>query len=814
MLKGTPECFLLIVMFFTYLLQTYQTGCSFSSSYAYRENEQTTLKYFRDFKDLEFNCSKPINITILEIKPKNQLILDNSLKFLSVTLKATKLAVVLILNNLKGFDCEANPFKNIKIIGYPIEYSWFIIKQSNFDFYKNGSLIDRNSCNENLSVNSFIFQRYAIILQETNKYSSELCPFLFRNAKISVFDVKKMSSSLIKTNILGFQDIKSDKTIKSIQSKVDYLALHFYQADLNLRLLNAMVFENINILDINGPLGLIQEDLFKNFQKLRVLRIRSPNIKHIFAKNNKWLNHINSNVNFDLRLPIDKITIYSYVFFLVLYQSFENVTFYDYPDEDFCYFKKFPHHRLVMPYLKPIDKSKCTCTEIYLLQQAFKIDYKIQHLLNGLTTNYYLSNYYIDQMFPVKYSKCFNQSFGETVIKCDFEKRLQINCKIETVELKENEFSYFDTYDWIEFSKYVNNLFNVHVNLILSVVLFFINMAFIFILSSKIIKEKMYVYLKLNATLNALFTLISISYFILNRFSDEHEIFLSSYVQLFNIVVVRLTGNAIKTFSNITYLSFCLARFITISNNKHSLLNKLNSLSIKIYILICFMVSFLVNVYIFFEYSIRTSRTNQFNIFAGVKHSTVNERQDPINDFKENFSQSEYLAVNICQYIKIIFSDFVLIIITILVDSTLFLFVKKQIKKRETLTTPRVDTITTIAIAPIRTHQSNNLKESPKKRILWIIILTLFNYILMRLPQAILSFYGFIFRYDKKTSVFEPNTAAFILCKHFKLCEAFENMLYSLFLLSFLVQFIIFYKLDKNFKLSLAHIWKKLKKRS
>ena len=56
-------------------------------------------------------------------------------------------------------------------------------------------------------------------------------------------------------------------------------------------------------------------------------------------------------------------------------------------------------------------------------------------------------------MFPEKYSICFNRSFSETVMKCDFKKRILINCKIETIEVKENEPSYFDTYDWIEFLK-------------------------------------------------------------------------------------------------------------------------------------------------------------------------------------------------------------------------------------------------------------------------------------------------------------------------------------------------------------------------
>ena len=90
-------------MFSTVFSPTDHTKCCFFSSYAYRDNEQITLKYFENFNELEFNCS-PINITILEIKPKMPLILDNSLKKLSVTFKAPKLAVIVILKNLKGIN--------------------------------------------------------------------------------------------------------------------------------------------------------------------------------------------------------------------------------------------------------------------------------------------------------------------------------------------------------------------------------------------------------------------------------------------------------------------------------------------------------------------------------------------------------------------------------------------------------------------------------------------------------------------------------------------------------------------------------------
>ena len=220
----------------------------------------------------------------------------------------------------------------------------------------------------------------------------------------------------------------------------------------------------------------------------------------------------------------------------------------------------------------------------------------------------------------------------------------------------------------------------------------------------------------------------------------------------------------------------------------------------------------LVNGYIFFEFGIRTSRSNQFNIFATVQKTNFTERDEPINDFKENFSESEYLAVNICQYIKIIFSDLVLILVSSFIDFALFVFVKRQEAKRRKLL-PRTTATSSLVVAPV-TLQPQSDQTAARNRISRMIILNGLNCFVMRLPLAVMSFYGFVFRFDRDTQTFMPTMNLYLLCKRFKLCQASENILFFLFMISFLFQFIIVYNLDKNFKGSVAHIWKKIRKTS
>ena len=82
----------------------------------------------------------------------------------------------------------------------------------------------------------------------------------------------------------------------------------------------------------------IQEDLFKSFERLQIIRLRSQNVRKMLACNNKWLNSLN---------PLGKKRTLFEFFVLVIYQAFSNVTFYEFPDEDFCHFKSFPHENNV-----------------------------------------------------------------------------------------------------------------------------------------------------------------------------------------------------------------------------------------------------------------------------------------------------------------------------------------------------------------------------------------------------------------------------------------------------------------------------------
>ena len=198
----------------------------------------------------------------------------------------------------------------------------------------------------------------------------------------------------------------------------------------------------------------------------------------------------------------------------------------------------------------------------------------------------------------------------------------------------------------------------------------------------------------------------------------------------------------------------------------------------------------LINCHIFFQFHI--AFVSSFLTQCSVENFT-NYCISEFNDFKENFSsKSEYLLLNIGQYVRIIFSDLMHII------ATPYIFMKKTLRAKILLITN-----------PERMNKLKKYAFKTLNRVTFMIIFNQFNFIFFLLPLAILSFYGFIFRHDKQLKSHEPDLISYLICKGFKFCEAIGQLFVCLYLKSFLIQFITFYKFDRNFKISIIHIKQK-----
>jgi len=95
--------------------------------------------------------------------------------------------------------------------------------------------------------------------------------------------------------------------------------------------------------------------------------------------------------------------------------------------------------------------------------------------------------------------------------------------------------------------------------------------------------------------------------------------------------------------------------------------------------------------------------------------------------------------------------------------------------------------------------KTNNMTSS--KRITGMIVLNGINFLVFRFPLALISLYGLIYYLDSnEITHYKPDIASFIICRAYRLCDTIEEFLFIIYLISFFIQFYIFYKYDLNFK--------------
>jgi hypothetical protein len=795
---------IIIIIILFHIRKMHNSKCP-AFHHHYENRQQETISKFTDFKQLNFkNCNLYLNITDLRLRPEINLMLNNSLNFSGLNICSLKSFFSIHFSNIYGIDVESNIRDDLKFTNinnnnnnqFDYKYLMWHFELSNFHFYFKNKIINNETCTYELfkQTNGFLSQIHFLIMESDVTYSDQICPLVFHNSIIQTLSIKMVSSSFIFNNKFAFiKDIPLHLFDYPFNSNILQLKISLYHYDLDLKLLNEHVFESIMDLDIDGIIKSIQDDLFKSFTNLKQLRFRTQNVKGLFAFKNKWLNYLNINVINKKEFKINDQDIFN----LVLFQMFSNVTYYEYPNVDFCYFKDFPHQRLVLPQLRPSYKTKLTCTELFLVQYSIKYEYHLNQLSDLLLSSYSYSQYYIDDVIEDTFLYYKVASINELIEKCNFTKRLKL-CNITTISIINNEVDLDHWYmiDWKVLSKYSYISFIFYINPILSLLSILISILNVIILTSKHLKKEvkcLYYYFNIHLITNILF--ISAQYLDLLTECTYEDYFCSLfessiYLQYFKIFGLKLIKNSLTTFSNVSYTSFILIRYTKITSSKNVTLKYFEKLKLKYFILISIPFSVLINVYICFAYSTQ---------FIDLYLTEVNSRI-PFDYFKINISKNENIILNIFQYFKIIISDLFFYIMSIVFDIYLVLFIKKSIT-----------TVRTASMIIGINNKNTEKKQASKRRLTTMIILNGCNFFMFRLPLALIDIYGLIISISisqiKNSLEYTPNLSFFIVCRYFKFCESLQKLFYSFYALSFIIQFYIFYKLDTNFKESYKKIF-------
>ena len=190
---------------------------------------------------------------------------------------------------------------------------------------------------------------------------------MFRNRFLFKLIFGDVTNSFLLKNRLNFHETKETRPKVKILTHLYFLVIDIYYDTLTSSILNYVLFEKLIFLRINHVIYDIQVNLGL-FQSLNNIDLNLDNFRQFFhyGSTNKWLSELNPNVYIDDMSHLENANIKLKNRLLVRFQlvrtriSFGQV--YEYPDEDLCLFKDFPHKRLVLPLIVPGRNLACTCT--------------------------------------------------------------------------------------------------------------------------------------------------------------------------------------------------------------------------------------------------------------------------------------------------------------------------------------------------------------------------------------------------------------------------------------------------------------------
>jgi hypothetical protein len=678
--------------------------------------------------------------------------------------------------NLNGIEISKN--YSFHMLGY-----YFNIFYSKMDFYINKTLLKPDDCKEstfkdtyNILLSFYYFYTYYYV-----KYPKFLCPLVFNNSNLVQIVFYGISNSLINKNFLNFINYKNESNNfdLNIEKLID-LTLYVKYEKITERIMNKRVFKNIQELTLYGLVYNFQTDLFKNFNKLKYVDFLFENFKQLFHNGNEWMSYLNNQVVVDLNNKISKILIQR-LHMKIRFQygksfsSFNSV--YDYPNEDFCLFKHFPHNHLVFPMIAPGKRIDCSCTVLWLIK-SYHVYFN--NIDDNNNKSDYTDNYDAKFLINIEFNKtilyCYNR---DELNKCNFEQKL-LTCNLPvsvdySFELN-NDISVLFLIKWIQFILLILLhpifcFFGIFTNILTMIVIKH---------KKKVFKERMYSFIILNAVFNILYCTIIILKLMNECVSFDSPLFCSilyqkDTFQSFKIVLYHFGGNVIKTSMNISYLFFALSRLILITDKKNVAFLKFIRFNFKLFIVLIGIFSILLSLYKLFQYE-------------------INDEKDPIKDFPNEIRNENYCQLknnfeckifNFLELFNSFINDILFVFLNFFMDMSLIKIIKRNMEnKKKTNAKKKLESI----------EEEKNKKIKLNR----MVVLNLSLYLISHLPGFIVSLILIIFSNKLKN-----------FCQFKLSCDLINEEAQFFFIISITFQYFIFNYFNKKFNDSFQELKQK-----
>ena len=588
---------------------------SWSKEHITKTNERQYTNYtpyiikFNQFSDLNLVCSKirfKDNFLYVEFFPSKELLIENDLdlrKLLNL-FHFKDNSKMLIFQRVKGFNQMFNSSSIANYLGSFV-ISFFNTK---LNFFINNTIsLTRENCiykNFNKQLTNYFGSMERVVFTDTTFFIQEVCPYVFMNTNLKTINFDGISNSFMYKNQLKFINVNDSNDIYLNIKGLDTIMFYFNYEHLTEANMNILIFRNIKVLILRGIVHGIHTELLGSLKVIESIILGIHNWRSFFQSGTKWMNYLNK----DIKVNLSSISVRKNILnkvklieMLAPYKIFGNT--YDYPNEDICLFKDFPHNQLVYPVIQ-LDKETytCSCTLIWLIQ--FSKIYLNKDL------SYYDVN--IQVVYPVDFKKfsarnCFLYTdLGQLVRKCNFEERFK-NCQIKNHT--PSFIGYMSTKQMFKLLQFITEVF---IKPMLSLIGIITNTLTIIVVRNKDkmrnFKRPMYKHMVANAFFNLIFCIVKsislVNICIYPRTSFCSTIYKKPISQYVKIYGINFFGEAIRFCCNFSYFTFSISRFSTSTSasTKWKFMKKFENMKLKYFFSIIFSVGILLNLFKIFEF--------------------------------------------------------------------------------------------------------------------------------------------------------------------------------------------------------------------
>ena len=675
-------------------------------------------------------------------------------------------------------------------------------ESSSFDLLKNyHDLNDLNKKNITALYDEFrsLFSKYKmnVIFHGSTFIKNKLSRLLFKENNINELYFSKFANTSLRKHFVEFNCdddlfdytdlienktiIGSNKTKVKLNSQVKLLYLwDIYNVDLSESLVDKYVYKRIEYFCVFGSFLSINDFTFKSLQHLYDIRflIRNPREFWHNSADHKWLMHINSRQahNFTIqnqtKITDDIIKWYKMKFGLLSLTDY--FLDYDYPNEDMCLFRNFPHKNTILFYLFPIDFwgqnavdknifNVRTCTMFHLTRYSFLF----KHLkINGI----FFSRFVYDQSL---FQEC---DLDALLRNCSFKNDSFYSRKI--IEINLDDFIY--SLDWIEL---IGPILTFPIVSLIGIIT---NILVILTIKLKRNKDfftktdnqtRMFDYLVINSTFNIVecaiscFTLMSECLGLETIYCSRIQMY--EEVQYFKIYFVGYFGEIMKTCSVIFTLLFSMERYKITVESQNAILVKLSRFKLKTIITLTILISAATSFGKIFE-----------NNVDGVYLSQI---EFPPLNFFDLFRANKWFQI-VCYIFHYVINDFFLYAFNLIVDILLVRKIRGDLKFKKTFLKENFNkNCNQNSVLLKKFNDGLNEIAKAERGTNKLLIYSFFVYTFCRFPE--LCFYLYILLADKSQQFIMHTLGPLTI-----------NVVEYLYIVSYSFNLFFYFKFNKNFR--------------